>query len=127
MIHADRMTAALWWKPMRPMMIALALLAGLAAAEAQPSEQPQQNECARAAYKEYNRENLNLIMKSLPMMSVEATIEQRRLQESYCAKFAHCVIGDPNKQMFRLPYLVAFDACLRDEALEKYDAVQRKP
>jgi hypothetical protein len=107
-------------------MIALAVVGGLAAAYAQPSE-PQQNECARAAYKEYNTANLNLIMKSLPMMSVEATIEQRRLQESYCTKFARCVIGDPNNQTLRLPYLVAFDACLRDETLEKYDAVQRKP
>jgi len=79
--------------------------------------------CLGAAMTDYNKANLVLMQQGTPpLMSVQATILQRRLQEQYCFQFVQCVNGDPDSAPFR----AAFDSCLRDEALEKYDAVPRK-
>ena len=39
----------------------------------------------------------------------------------FCLRFVRCVLDDENSLRFTSP----FDTCLRDEALEKYDAVGR--
>ena len=56
-----------------------------------------------------------------PAMSVEATIAHRRLEEEFSLRFVRCVLDDENS----LRFTSAFDTCLRDEALEKYNAVGR--
>jgi len=74
-----------------------------------------------AAMTDYNKANLALMQQGTPLMSVEATIAQRRLQEQFCLRFVQCVLSDPSS----LPFIAAFDSCLSDEALEKYDAMPR--
>jgi hypothetical protein len=98
-------------------MAAAILLLSIVAARGDES----QNACGTAAMTEYNRANLALLQQGTPLMSVEATIAQRRLEEDFCLRFVRCVLSDPNSLQFRS----AFDTCLRDEALEKYDAVGR--
>jgi hypothetical protein len=77
--------------------------------------------CGVAAMTEYLKANLALMQQGSPLMSVEAIIAQRRLQEQYCLRFVRCVVSDQTS----LRYITAFDSCLRDEALEKYDAEPR--
>jgi hypothetical protein len=77
----------------------------------------QQTACATAALYDYTRSNLALL-SAAPLMSVESTIAQRRLQEQYCLRFAQCVIGGANYQS-PLVYAVEFSTCLRDEAAEQ--------
>jgi hypothetical protein len=48
----------------------------------------------------------------------------RRLQEQYCLRFVECLY-DPNIQSLTLPYRAAFASCLKDEALEEYNAAPR--
>ncbi len=43
-------------------------------------------ECGVAVMRDYNEANLALLGKSNPIMTVETTIEQRRLQEQYCLR-----------------------------------------
>jgi hypothetical protein len=75
-----------------------------------------------AAMTDYTKANLALMQQGSPAMSVEATtIAQRRLEEEFCLRFVRCVLDDENS----LRFTSAFDTCLRDEALEKYDAVGR--
>jgi hypothetical protein len=81
--------------------------------------------CIAAAFKDYNKANLALLTGRIPLMSVESTISQRRLQEQYCLRLARCVIGDLDNPSLNLPYLAEFSSCLREESLEKYDAVPR--
>jgi hypothetical protein len=80
-----------------------------------------QNACGVAAMTDYTKANLALMQQSSPALSVEATIAQRRLEEEFCLRFVRCVLDDENS----LRFTSAFDTCLRDEALEKYDAVGR--
>jgi len=86
-----------------------------------------QNACATAAFNEYNKSNLGLLLQqgTAPLMSVETIIAKRRLQEQFCSRFARCLVGDPNNLSLALPYSAAFSSCLRDEVLEQYDAVPR--
>ena len=98
-------------------LFAIAIVAPVKAQEAP-------KDCAVAALTEYNRANLALLTQS-PLMSIESTIAQRRLQEHYCLQFATCVVGSPDSSVKQLQYNAAFDSCLQDEALEKYDAVPR--
>jgi hypothetical protein len=78
-----------------------------------------QTACAVAAFTEYNRANVALMQQGVPVMSVESTIAQRRLEEQYCLRAARCIVGDPTNSALAIPFAVAFSKCLRDEALEK--------
>jgi hypothetical protein len=73
----------------------------------------------RGRLTEYVKANDALVQQTATVMSVEATIAQRRLQEEYCLRFVRCSLDDQNSAIFG----VQFDSCLKDEALEKYDAV----
>jgi hypothetical protein len=107
------------------MVARLVIAAVLALAIATPVEaQQSQSDCAEAALNDYNRANTALLEQASPLMSVEATIAQRRLQEQYCLRFAKC--ADGNLSESSAPLLAAFSSCLREEALEKYDAVPRE-
>ena len=94
------------------LMAAAILLFSIGAAY---SNEPQ-NVCGVAATTDYTKANLALMQQSSPAMSVEATIAQRRLEEEFCLRFVRCVL---------VRFTSAFETCLRDEALEKYDAVGR--
>jgi hypothetical protein len=89
-------------------------------ASAQPTNKAQK-ECAVAAFTEYNRANLALLTQANPVLSIEATIAQRRLEEQYCIRFSQCIIGNQGN----VPFLVTFSKCLEDEALEKYNAATK--
>jgi hypothetical protein len=79
----------------------------------------QTEECSTAAMTDYVKVNDALVQQTATVMSVEATIAQRRLQEEYCLRFVRCSLDDQNSAMFQ----VQFDSCLKDEALEKYGAI----
>jgi len=49
-----------------------------------------------------------------PSVEATATMASR-------VAFVRCVLSDPSS----LPFIAAFDSCLSDETLEKYDAVPR--
>jgi hypothetical protein len=97
------------------------ILSLAATSHAQSQGNEAKTACGVAAATDYNKENLALLQQGTPLMSVEALITQRRLQEKFCLRFVRCIIDDPNSLHFK----TAFDSCLRDEALEKYDAVPR--
>jgi hypothetical protein len=79
----------------------------------------QTEECSAAAMTDYVKANDALVQQTATVMSVEATIAQRRLQEEYCLRFVRCSLDDQNSAIFQ----VQFDSCLKDEALEKYGAI----
>jgi len=69
-----------------------------------------------------------------PVSSVETEISLRRLEERYCLQFATCLLADQLRQtkqakdqMSTWMVATSFNSCLRDEALEKYDAVESNP
>jgi hypothetical protein len=106
---------------------ALLMFVMVTTAQAQNAPQPSgpqdeaQKTCGVAAMADYARENLALMHQETLLMPVEATIAQRRLEEQYCLRFVRCVLNDESTPQFA----AAFDSCLSDEALEKYDAVPR--
>jgi len=79
--------------------------------------------CVTAAFNDYNAANLALITK-IPM-PVETTIAQRRLQEQYCLRAAHCELPSMASQEGTVLLDVEFSKCLEEEAKEKYDLVPR--
>jgi hypothetical protein len=101
-------------------MLAVATIAAHAQGP-QPAYQDEVKACGVAAMTDYNKANLALIQQGTPLMSVEATIAQRRLEEDFCLRFVRCVLTDQTS----LQFIAAFDSCLSDEVLEKYDAVPR--
>jgi hypothetical protein len=87
-----------------------------------------QNQCATAAFGDYNKATLALFQAqgTAPLPSVEQIVAKRRLQEQYCLEFAKCMLtASGNPQLVAIEYSTLFDSCLRDEALEEYDAVTR--
>jgi hypothetical protein len=100
------------------MAITLSALATLAMAESDSKKEQTEN-CATAAMTDYVKANDALVQQTATVMSVEATIAQRRLQEDYCLRFVRCSLSDQNSAIFR----VQFDSCLKDEALEKYRVI----
>src|SRR4029077_18594647 len=100
------------------MAITLSALATPAMAESD-SKKEQTEACSTAAMTDYGKANDALAQQTATVMSVEATIAQRRLQEEYCLRFVRCSLDDQNSAIFR----VQFDSCLKDEALEKYRAI----
>jgi hypothetical protein len=83
----------------------------------------QYNACEIAAFTDYNRANLTLLTKHELIMTVETTISQRRLQEQYCLRVAHCQIADLPLQKTTMALDTAFSVCLRDEVMEKFELV----
>jgi hypothetical protein len=100
----------------------VAVLASESVAKQPPTaSQDQAKACAVAAKTDYIKENLALLNQGTPLLSVEGTITQRRLEEQYCLRFVRCFYGDPNDLAFK----AEFNSCLEDESLEKYEAVPR--
>jgi hypothetical protein len=61
------------------------------------------------------------------VLSAETLVGLRRIEEAYCYRVAYCIIGNSKEVEARqIPYAVEFAKCLRDEALEKYEAEPRK-
>jgi hypothetical protein len=80
-------------------------------------------ECGVAVMRDYNEANLALLGKSNPIMSVETTIEQRRLQEQYCLHLARCKLMSTSQQETTTILPTLFSRCLREEAMEQYELV----
>ena len=100
------------------MAIALSILAAPAMAQSDSKKERAEDACVTATMSDYRKAN-NALVQTGTVMSVETTIAQRRLQEEYCLRFVRCSLDDPNSVIFR----VQFNSCLKDEALEKYDAI----
>jgi hypothetical protein len=102
--------------------VAMLIVGSTAATTAQNAAQ---TACATAAFDDYNKANTALLLQANPLMTPEATVAQRRLEEQYCLRLARCVVGGPANSSLRVPFSSAFSSCLRDEALEKYDATPK--
>jgi hypothetical protein len=94
---------------MRIAIVAAALSCAVASASADEAA------CISAALTDYVKMNAALAIRSAPLMSVEATIAQRRLEEQYCLRVARCRVGGVASA-----YATAavFSSCLDDEAKE---------
>ena len=68
---------------------------------------------------DYVKANDALVQQTATVMSVEATIAQRRSKKIIAYDSMRCSLSDQNSAIFR----VQFDSCLKDEALEKYGAI----
>ena len=77
------------------MAMTLSALATPAMAESD-SKKEQTEDCATAAMTDYVKANDALVQQTATVMSVEATIAQRRLQEEYCLRFVRCSLDDQN-------------------------------
>jgi hypothetical protein len=97
---------------MRIAIIGAALLFGTASASADETA------CLTAALSDYVKTNAALVMQSTPVMSVEATIAQRRLEEQYCLRVAQCRVSGLTRQATEWAAAAAFSSCLNDEAKE---------
>lgn len=80
-------------------------------------------ECGAAVMREYNETNLALLGRSNPIMTVETTIEQRRLQEQYCLRLARCKLMSMSQQETTTVLPALFSRCLREEVMEQYELV----
>jgi hypothetical protein len=83
------------------------------------------NECAYSAAVQHNNAKL-VLSQAATGLSVASTVAERRLEEQFFVKFATCLLPDPTASLYDLQFASVFDSCLRDEALEKYDAVLRE-
>jgi hypothetical protein len=101
--------------------VVVAALASDSAAQTPTASQDKAKACAVAAKTDYIKQNLALENQETPLLSVEGTIAQRRLEEQYCLRFVRCFYDDPKDLAFQ----AEFNSCLEDEALEKYEAVPR--
>jgi hypothetical protein len=86
-------------------------------------QQAAQNECAMKASQEYLKEQQAVTLDPEKLLSVETTLAKRRLQERFCLQLAEC---DLSEQAPAMTKGVHFSSCLKDEALEEYDAVPRE-
>ena len=96
-------------------MRAFLSITGLVCLLAHPASSAQ-NSCAAAALVDYNKQNLAILQQGSPIMTVQAQIAQRRLQEQFCLRVAQCRVGDPSNQALGIAHAAAFSACLREEA-----------
>ena len=81
------------------MAITLSALATPAMTESD-SKKEQTEDCVTAAMTDYAKANDALVQQTAAVMSVEATIAQRRLQEEYCLRFVRCSLDDQNSAYF---------------------------
>jgi hypothetical protein len=72
--------------------------------------------CILAAFKQYNAANLAILQGASPIMTIEATVAQRRLQEQYCLSYARCVVAGIPPSAVAIPLAASFSECLHDEA-----------
>jgi hypothetical protein len=89
------------------------------------------NDCATRAYQDYLKDQLALggdLSKPdvTKLLSIETTLARRRLQERFCLQFANCLADSSQQGDATSLRDTAFSSCLRDEALEEYDAVPRE-
>ncbi len=103
-----------------PLPVALAILS-----LARPALATDKPECGLEAFKEYNVANVALLMKDSPFMKADTLIAQRRLEETYCLKEAKCAVETGAPQTGSLEFDLAFSRCLKEEAMEKYEATPR--
>jgi hypothetical protein len=71
--------------------------------------------CAFAATMEFNKANIALLSTN-PLMSVDAQIAHRRLEEGYCLKYAHCLVDNLKLAAADIALSGEFSACLREQA-----------
>jgi hypothetical protein len=112
------------------LVVVLAVLGFYPAQKKKAKKPEQQNtaqtECLTKAAQDYLKDKLALSPAPSDiekLLSVENTLAKRRLEERFCLKVADC-LAEPN-----YPATVkgaSFSSCLRDEALEEYDAVSRE-
>jgi hypothetical protein len=102
-------------------LVTASMLALLTISSHAQGVRPEVQACGESAMNDYNKANVALLQQGTPLISIEATIAQRRLQEQFCLRFVRCAIADETS----LRFIGAFGSCLQDEALEKYDAVPR--
>jgi len=77
--------------------------------------------CLIDALRNYTALRTAALMEANPILSPEAAVGLRRMEEAYCYRVAYCIIGDPKAESSRqIPYAAEFTTCLRDEALEQY-------
>jgi hypothetical protein len=103
-------------KQTRAMAVAVVLLSTVAA-----RSDDAKNACGEAAIADF-RARLVLMQQESPVLPVEATIAVRRLEEEFCLRFVRCAHSDPNSFRFR----ASFESCLHNEAMENYEAEERK-
>jgi hypothetical protein len=96
------------------------------------AESAPQNECAINAALQHANAKIARAQKWAQqpvdvanLLSVSSTIAQRRQEENFCLQFAQCLFPDPTVQLYALQLGTTFHNCLRDEALEEYDAIAR--
>lgn len=82
------------------------------------------NPCFEKAFNDYNASKLTLLQQGAPM-SMENVVAERRLEEGYCREAIRCLLGNLSNPGTKMRADVSFSTCLRDEALEKYDAKPR--
>jgi hypothetical protein len=107
------------WQTLLAGLAALVIVVAAFPSSASPGDQD--STCMVAALSDYNKSNLALLAKSELLMTVEAAIAQRRLQEQYCLRVARCQLASLPPQKTTMALDAAFSACLRDEAMEKYE------
>ena len=76
------------------MAITLSALATPTMAESDSKKERVEDACVTAAMTDYVKANDALVQQTATVMSVDATIAQRRLQEEYCLRFVRCSLDD---------------------------------
>jgi hypothetical protein len=73
--------------------------------------------CSLAALTEYQKANVEILLQANPILSVEAKIAQRRLQERYCVQQTRCTLADSNNNaLIEMSYRAYFSRCLAEES-----------
>ena len=90
-----------------------------------------QNECSVTAYKKYLEDQTALTKATnsdpFAFLSIEKTIAKRQLQEKFCSEFVSCLSEKPeDASLAAVIDATRFNSCLKDQALEEYDAVPRE-
>jgi hypothetical protein len=91
------------------------------------AKQVAENECAQQIYTKYVKDKFALSQSRGDALfpSVDEIITERRLEEQFCLQFIRCFQTAPTTDS-DTDNAVKFHICLRDEALEDYDAVSRE-
>jgi hypothetical protein len=74
---------------------------------------------------DYVKANTALLTSVPLVMTVEATVAQRRLQEQYCLRAAFCEVAGGTLEDRTMRVALSFNKCLEEEAKEKYELVAR--
>ena len=92
------------------------------------AKQVAENECAQQIYTKYVKDKFALLQSRGNVPSVDDIITERRLEEQFCLQFIRCfqTAQTTDTSLSDMDNAVKFNICLRDEALEDYDAVSRE-